>query len=130
MNGCDIKLAGLAVAILNRSGQNGKAVKNSTCAGLITVIALALIMPPAYAEVKLAGLFEKACDRTQIILATHASYFLTQFDISRIAVMRKEDGQAVFAKPGSSRALAECLKDFGAEEIEVLHRSDELERLA
>jgi predicted ATPase len=78
----------------------------------------------------LAGLFEKACDRTQIILATHASYFLTQFDISRIAVMKKEDGQAVFAKPATSRVLTESLKDFGTEEIEILHRSDELERLA
>ena len=47
----------------------------------------------------LAGLFERASDRTQILLATHSSYFLTQFDISRIAVLRKENGQAKFDKP-------------------------------
>lgn len=78
----------------------------------------------------LAGLFEKACDRTQILLATHASYFLTQFDVSRIAVMRKENGEAVFIKPRDSRILMENLEDFGCEEIEIMHRSDELERLA
>jgi len=77
----------------------------------------------------LAGLFEKACDRTQILLATHASYFLMQFDISRIAVMRKEHGEAKFIKPRDSRALNENLEDFGPEEIEIMHRSDELEQL-
>ncbi|HBL10191.1 MAG TPA: hypothetical protein DD379_01910 [Cyanobacteria bacterium UBA11162] len=77
----------------------------------------------------LAGLFEKASGRTQILLATHASYFLTQFDISQIAVLRKENGEAKFIKPGESQVLREMLDDFGAEEIEQLHRSDELERL-
>jgi len=35
----------------------------------------------------LAGLFEKACRRTQVFLATHASYFLMQFDLARIALV-------------------------------------------
>jgi predicted ATPase len=78
----------------------------------------------------LASLFERASERTQILLATHCSYFLTQFDISRIAVLRKENGEAKFVKPQYSRVLTENLKDFGSEEIEVMHRSDELERLA
>ena len=78
----------------------------------------------------LAGLFQKASERTQILLATHSSYFLTQFDISRIAVLRKENGEAKFVKPQGSKVLTENLKDFGSEEIEVMHRSDELERLA
>lgn len=78
----------------------------------------------------LAGLFEKASDRTQILLATHASYFLLQFGIERIAVLRKEDGEVKFLKPKDSGALAGILDDFGAEEIERLHRSDELEQLA
>jgi len=78
----------------------------------------------------LAGLFEKASDRTQILLATHASYFLLQFDLQRIAVLRKENGEAKFFKPADSAALTSNLEDFGAEEIEVMHRSDELERLA
>ncbi|MBM3790821.1 MAG: hypothetical protein FJW35_10810 [Acidobacteria bacterium] len=78
----------------------------------------------------LAGLFEKASERTQIILATHASYFLIQFDLSRIAVMRKEGGQARFYKPTNSRVLTSQLEDFGPQEIEAMHRSDELERLA
>jgi len=78
----------------------------------------------------LAGLFEKACNRTQILLATHASYFLMQFNLDRIAVLRKVDGEAVFIKPKDSRILSENLKDFGQEEIEVMHRSDELEQFA
>ncbi len=77
----------------------------------------------------LAGLFEKASERTQILLATHSSYFLTQFDISQIAVIRKENGEAKFIKPGESQVLIDMLDDFGADEIEQLHRSDELERL-
>ncbi len=78
----------------------------------------------------LAGLFEKACERTQLFLATHASYFLQQFDLERIAVFRKESGEAKFIKPHNSKALQENLKDFGAEELEIMHRSDELELLA
>jgi predicted ATPase len=78
----------------------------------------------------LAGLFEKASERAQILLATHASYFLMQFDLSRIAVMRKENGEARFIKPIDSNVLKQNLEDFGPEEIEVMHRSDELERLA
>ncbi|MBE9248569.1 AAA family ATPase [Dolichospermum sp. LEGE 00240] len=77
----------------------------------------------------LAALFEKASERTQILLATHSSYFLTQFDISQIAVLRKENGEAKFIKPGESQVLIDMLDDFGSDEIEQLHRSDELERL-
>lgn len=78
----------------------------------------------------LAGLFEKACQRTQILLATHASYFLLQFDLSRVAVMRKEEGQALYLKPKNSKILTDNLDDFGAEELEAMHKSDELEKLA
>ena len=78
----------------------------------------------------LAGLFEKASDRTQILLATHSSYFLTQFDISSIAVMRKSAGDIEFLKPADSAIMTENLSDFGIEEIEAMHISDELERLS
>jgi predicted ATPase len=78
----------------------------------------------------LAGLFEKAAERTQILLATHSSYFLLQFGLERIAVLRKENGEAKFFKPRDSEALARNLEDFGADEIELMHRSDELEQLA
>ncbi|MCP4661684.1 MAG: AAA family ATPase [bacterium] len=77
----------------------------------------------------LGGLFEKACDRTQILLATHASYFLMQFGLERIAVLRKEDGAAKFLKPHTAQVLRMNLEDFGAEELELMHRNDELERL-
>jgi len=78
----------------------------------------------------LAGLFEKACERTQILLATHSSYFLMQFDISRISIMRKENGEAKFIKAKDSKILQANLEDFGPAEIEAMHRSDELEQLA
>lgn len=78
----------------------------------------------------LAGLFQKAATRTQILLATHASYFVMQFDIANLAVMRKENGEARYIKPKDSKILMDNLKDFGIEEIELMHRSDELERFA
>jgi predicted ATPase len=78
----------------------------------------------------LAGLFEKASERTQILLATHASYFLMQFNISRLAVIRKENGEAKFLKPDDSKILLANLEDFGPEEIELMHRNDELEYVA
>ena len=77
----------------------------------------------------LADLFKKASRRTQILLATHNSYFLSMFDLSQIAVMRKEDGRAVFVKPDTSKALVGMLEDFGSGEIERLHKSEELEQL-
>lgn len=78
----------------------------------------------------LAGLFKKAAERTQVLLATHASYFIMQFDIHDLAVMRKENGDAKFIKPKDSKTLMRNLEDFGVEEIEKMHRSDELELLA
>ena len=78
----------------------------------------------------LAGLFEKASERTQILLATHSSYFLTLFDLDRIAVMKKENGEAKFIKPKDSLVLKDLLADFGPEEIEAMHITDELENLA
>jgi predicted ATPase len=77
----------------------------------------------------LAGLFQKASERTQILLTSHNSYFLSQFDFENIAVMRKEEGQAKFIKPADSQMLIDMLSDFGTEGIEYLHRSDQLETL-
>ncbi|HLP62191.1 MAG TPA: AAA family ATPase [Candidatus Deferrimicrobium sp.] len=42
----------------------------------------------------LAGLFEKASSKTQVILATHSSYFLTQFELTNIGVMKKILGES------------------------------------
>ena len=78
----------------------------------------------------LAGLFQKASDRTQVFVTTHSSYFLSQFDISDIAVMRKEKGKAIFRKPKDSKILCGMLDDFGTEEIEYLHYSDQLENFS
>lgn len=77
----------------------------------------------------LAGLFKKACERTQIILATHSSYFLVNFQLSHLAVLRKQENNIVFIKPNTSRVLLSNLEDFGQDEIELMHRNDELEVL-
>jgi predicted ATPase len=78
----------------------------------------------------LAGLLKKASLRTQLLVATHASYFLTQFDLDEIAVIRKENGASVFRRPANSKILIDMLTDFGTDELEALHRSDELEAFA
>jgi predicted ATPase len=78
----------------------------------------------------LAGLFEKASQRTQIVLATHSSYFLTQFELANIAVMKKDSGQSVFLNVKDSKTLFDNLEDFGSDELEKIHRTDELEALA
>lgn len=78
----------------------------------------------------MAGLFEKASRRTQVILATHASYFLSQFDFQNIAVMKKDSGKSVFINISDSKTLLDNLEDFGRDELEKMHRTDELEALA
>jgi predicted ATPase len=77
----------------------------------------------------LAGLFRKASQRTQLLLATHASYFLTQFDLQHLAIMKKSGGESQYLKPGDSAALRANLADFGVDELEAMHRNDELEAL-
>jgi len=77
----------------------------------------------------LAGLFEKASQRTQVLLATHASYFLTQFDLKNIAVMKKVNGESVYVRVRNSEILLNNLEEFGTEELEQMHRNDELETL-
>jgi len=75
----------------------------------------------------LAGLFEKASERTQIVLATHNSWFLSQFDLGQLGVLRRVGGEAAFLKPSDSAVLRSILEEFGTQEIEAIHRSEELE---
>ncbi len=77
----------------------------------------------------LAGLFRLASARTQVLIATHSPYFLAQFDLDEIAVMRREDGAARFVRPSSSGALRQAVEEIGGEAITRLHLSDELETL-
>jgi predicted ATPase len=76
-----------------------------------------------------AGLFRLASARTQVLIATHSPYFLSQFQLDEIAVMRKEEGATRFLRPSSSRALREAVEEVGGEAITRLHLSDELETL-
>lgn len=77
----------------------------------------------------IAALLKKLSERTQVMVATHSSYLLAQFDVGDIAILRKQNGSIEFSKPGTSAALLENLREFGAEELELMHRSDELEAL-
>jgi predicted ATPase len=78
---------------------------------------------------KIAGLLKKLSDRTQVLVATHSSYLLAQFNVADVAVLRKRNGSIEFSKPATSAALLENLREFGDEELELMHRSDELEAL-
>ncbi|MCD4738128.1 MAG: AAA family ATPase [Anaerolineae bacterium] len=74
----------------------------------------------------LAGLFEKASYNTQLLLGTHASYFLAQFDIDHLAVMHKQQGESKYVRPKNSQTLRANLETFGTEELELMHRSNAL----
>ena len=74
-----------------------------------------------------AGLLRQAASRGQILVATHSPYLLSQFTLDEIAVMRKEDGRAVFVRPGNSKALRREVEELGGEALSQLHISDELE---
>ncbi len=77
----------------------------------------------------LAALVEKATQRTQVILATHSPYFLTQFPLEHIAVMKKVKGESQFVKIHNSQLLLDNLEEFGNDELEQMFRNDELEGL-
>lgn len=75
----------------------------------------------------LAGLLRLASARSQIISATHSPYFVTQFSLEEIAVMRKENGRPLFIKPSSNAALRKEIEEIGGDAIARMHISDELE---
>lgn len=78
----------------------------------------------------LAAFLDKASwEHGQILVTAHGSFFLLQFDFEQIALLRKENGAANFLKPAKSKTLTDMIEDFGFEEIESMHRSDELEVL-
>lgn len=74
-----------------------------------------------------AGLLRFASSQSQILVATHSPYFLSQFSLDEIAVMKKEEGQAIFTRPGTSKALRRELEEVGGEALVKLHITDELE---
>jgi predicted ATPase len=78
----------------------------------------------------IAALLKKLSERTQVLVTTHSSYLLAQFDVATIGVLHKRNGSIEYLKPSSSKALMESLDEFGAEELELMHRSDELEALS
>ena len=75
----------------------------------------------------LAGLLRLAAARSQVLVATHSPYLLSQFSLDEVAVMRKEAGRAVFVRPGDSQALRREIEELGDDALSRLHVSDELE---
>lgn len=77
----------------------------------------------------LTGLFEKAAERTQVLLATHDGYFLTQFDPENLAVIKKTPDGSVYAAARHSESLMERLRQVQDEDLERMFRGAELETL-
>lgn len=77
----------------------------------------------------LAGIIESASQRSQWLVTTHDSYFLTFFQPEQIGVLRSSPAGTVYFKPSESPTITGILHDLGHHEIEILHRSDELEIL-
>ena len=75
----------------------------------------------------LAGLMRFATQRSQVLAATHSPYLLSQFSLDEIAVMRREQGRAVFRRPSDSSALKREIEEIGGPALIQLHISDELE---
>ncbi|WP_164011347.1 AAA family ATPase [Pyxidicoccus trucidator] len=75
----------------------------------------------------LAGLLRKASSESQLLVSTHSPYFLSQFSLEELAVMKKVDGRAVFARPASNESLRREIEELGSGELARLHISDELE---
>lgn len=75
----------------------------------------------------LAGLLRQAATETQFLITTHSPYFLSHFSLEEIAVMKKVEGRAVFARPASNEALRREIEELGSGELIRLHINDELE---
>jgi predicted ATPase len=75
----------------------------------------------------LAGVLRLASTETQLVVTTHSPYFLSQFTLDEIAVMKKVDGRAVFVHPASNDALRQEVEELGGAGLAQLHLSDELE---
>ncbi len=77
----------------------------------------------------LSGIFEKAADRTQLLLATHDSYLISQFDTESLSVLKKTPEGSVFNNARNSHGLISRLRKADSDEIERMFRADELEGL-
>jgi predicted ATPase len=75
----------------------------------------------------LAGVLRLASTETQLLVTTHSPYFLSQFTLDEIAVMKKADGRAMFIRPSSNEALRQEVEELGSAGLAQLHLSDELE---
>jgi predicted ATPase len=75
----------------------------------------------------LAGALKMASARSQILIATHSPYFLSHFALDDVAVMRKENGRAVFVRPGNSEALRREVEEIGGDALARMFISEELE---
>lgn len=76
-----------------------------------------------------ADLLHRAADRAQVIVLTHSPDLLSCFELSEIAVMRREGGTLEFVRPEDSTALRRHVEEMGPAAISRLHVSDELESL-
>jgi predicted ATPase len=77
----------------------------------------------------LAGLFEKASEKTQVLLSTHNAYFLTQFSLENMSIIKKSAGASVCVNVRNTQSLLSKLQELEPEALERMYRADELESL-
>lgn len=75
----------------------------------------------------LASLLRGAARERQLLVTTHSPYFLSQFSLSEVAVMKKVEGGAIMIRPASNEGLRREVEELGGESLERMHISNELE---
>lgn len=75
----------------------------------------------------LADMLRHASSRTQIIVITHSSHFLSHFTAKDLAVIRKEEGRSVFFRPASVDSIMGQVERPEGDAIARLFVSGDLE---
>lgn len=76
-----------------------------------------------------ADMIKTAAETVQVMVTTHSPDLLNCFDIEEVAVIRREDKQIMWRRPGSRSSLKKMLENVVGETLGDLHRSGELEAL-
>ena len=78
----------------------------------------------------LQGLLDRASEQTQLMVATHSSYFLSLFRLEDILVMTRAPRGVRASRAADSRTLKGLLdEEFECDTLERMHRTNELEVL-
>jgi predicted ATPase len=104
------------------------ALLNPTGPGLIAIDEPETGLHPKLLPI-VADLIRAASERAQVLVTTHSPQLLNCFDLSEIAVMTREGGQAAWHRPSSKETLRQMLESQLGGTLGDLHASGELEAL-